>query len=404
MGDTNEELIKKGMINSSTLSTGGKLNPDQANEFIDLVYQLNGLKDVVTTVKFDNETKQLDKLDVDDRVVFPKSEGVHTGYYSNISTSQVELTPWRYMTSIDVTDEFIQRNIKRGQIVPTLLNVFGKRMGNNIEQFALNGDVLGPSQPESLFVSGGSATNRIKDTLFAKGDGWLRQADSGHVFDADNSEDISYIVANMINQMPSQYKSNLASLKLLMPVNIQTNYQFQLSERGTTLGDLMKTGGTKVQAFGVGLLSLPLMTNRAIKVKHVTLSGTTPVSLGYKNLVTSEIWVNTSTLSGTAETPKVVTTDYVINEANGTIARVGGGGIADGATVKVTFLAPPEIILTSPENLVIAMNTDDMVIEKERIPSAQTTRYYISGSIDVKIIEPDAVVKAINVKDSLLIA
>lgn len=401
----NKELINKSAILSTDLSTGGKLNPDQASEFIDKVFDLAGLTGVVTTVKFDNETKELDKLDIDERVVFPKSEGSHTGKWSGITTSQTTLTPFRYMTSIEVSDEFIQRNIKKKQITAKLLEVFAKRIGNNLEQYALNGDVLGASQPESLLTPGGSATDRVKDTLYAKGDGWLRQADSGHVYDANDNEDISLVVANLVNQMPSQYKTNLSELRLIMPVNIQTNYQYQLSQRGTVLGDMMKVGIQSVKAFGIPLLSLPLMSNRAIKVKHVTLTGTTAVSLGYKNILASEVWVTSSTLGNTAETPKIDTTDYVIDEANGTIARPSSGSaITSGTTVKVTFLAPPEIILTHPSNLVIAMNTDDMVIERERIPSAQTWKFYISGSIDVKVIETDAVVKAKNVKDSLVIS
>ncbi len=406
MGNPNAEIVNKSAIMSTDLSSGGKLNPDQASEFIDKVYDLAGLTGVITTVKFDNEEKQLDKLDIDERVVYPKSEGVHTGKWSGINTSQVTLTPFRYMTSIEITDEFIQRNIKKGRITETLLNAFAKKIGNNIEQFAINGDVLGQSQPENLFVSGGSATDRVKDSLYSQANGFLRQSDSGHIYDANDGENISLILGNMINQMPSQYKANLSELRAIMPVNLQTNYQYQLSERGTVLGDMMKVGSESVKAFGVPLLSLPLMSNRAIKVKHVTLTGTTPVSLGYKNILASEVWVTSSTLTtGTAETPKVDTTDYVINSANGTIARPSSGSsITSGTTVKVTFLAPPEIILTHPSNLVIAMNTDDMKIERERIPSAQTWKFYISGSIDVKVLETDAVVKAKNIKDQLALS
>ena len=48
---TNEELLKlanemveKGVISTSALASGGKLNPTQANRFIDFVFDETGLK------------------------------------------------------------------------------------------------------------------------------------------------------------------------------------------------------------------------------------------------------------------------------------------------------------------------------------------------------------------------
>ncbi len=404
MANINAELTKAdNMITTAGISNGGLLTAEQGNQFVYDVFKLSGLMDKVTTARFTASTRRFSKLSLDQRVVFPKTEGLSTGRQSRIVTSDVELTPIRYNVVVEVSYEFIKQNIQNGNITDVLMQAFATAIGNDLERFALNGNTVGHAQYESLIDPvNGSSTKMVKDPLLSSGDGWLKKADSGNIFDAENSDKISKIIANMKKLMPDQYKMDPRLLRFIMPSDIVDNYVYQLSGRNTLLGDKMQTGMMQVEGFSVPLLGLPLFDVRPLKVKHVTLTGTTAVSLDYKNIVDTEVWVTPTDLASTPVTPYTLTTDYEINEANGTIARpLSGSAISSASTVKVTYKAPPELLLTDPTNLLIGMNTDDIMIEREKNITKQTWTFVISGSIAANVLRTDAIVKAINVQDDL---
>jgi len=69
----------------------------------------------------------------------------------------------------------------------------------------------------------------------------------------------------------------------------------------------------------------------------IQLNGVVATSLANANLfVGNGIRVSTAVQGG--GTTHAVTTDYTVNTTNGTVTRVGGGGIADGAYVYVTYM------------------------------------------------------------------
>lgn len=404
MANINAEIIKTdNMITTGGITAAGLLTAEQGNQFVYDVFKLSGLMDKVTTARFTSSTRRFSKLSLDQRVVFPKAEGVSVGRQSRVVTSDVELTAFRYVVEVEVSYEFIQQNIQNGNITDVLMGEFAKAIGNDLERFALNGNALGHAQYESFIDAvNGSSTKMIKDPLLSKGDGWLKKADSGNIFDAENADKISKVIAGMKKQMPDQYKLDPRLLRFIMPQDLVDNYIYQLSGRNTLLGDKMQTGMMQVEGFSVPLLGLPLFDVRPYKVKHVTLTGTTAAALDYENIVDTEVYVTPSTLDTTPITPYTLTTDYEINEANGTIARPSSGSaISSGATVKVSYKVPPEILLTDPTNLLIGMNTDDITIERERNISKQTWKFVISGSISANVLRTDAIVKAINVQDDL---
>lgn len=66
----------------------------------------------------------------------------------------------------------------------------------------------------------------------------------------------------------------------------------------------------------------------------IVLPGTTAVALRFPKV--SNVRVASAVQGG--GTVHTVTTDYTVNATNGTVTRVGGAGIADGATVYVTYM------------------------------------------------------------------
>ena len=229
-----------GDINSSALDSGGKLSPQQGKVFWSLVYALSTLNDIVTLYQFDNESKQIDLMDVDARVMYPMDEGVDPGKRAGIAITQVTLTPFDTMTIFEVTDKFLRQNIEGRSIA--LTEKFGEQMMNNMEDFNLNGDEVGPSQPENLFVKDGSETLRLRDPLFMKADGWMRIADQGHIIDAAEDTKLSTIFIKAKKAMPVKYKKNLKNLRFITPIDLEDAYQHELSKKNTPLADAAITG------------------------------------------------------------------------------------------------------------------------------------------------------------------
>ena len=404
---TNRELLNKNILTSDFATNNGLLNPEQGNAFISLVFALSGMDKMVKTHRFTSKQKEISKLDINTRIVFPKTEGIPTGKRAQATPTTVTLDPFRFMAVVGCSYEMKEQSIARGNFTQFILEQAAKQVGNNLETFNLHANTLGPSQPESLLVKGGSATKRLKDPLLAQRDGWLRDADVSNIYDANDEHDVGLVIANALNVLPEQYQQDMRRLKVFGANEIARNYAFQLSERATVLGDRKKEANINAvqTSFGLELMAMPLFTSRPITVEHVTLTGTTPVNLAYKNLVAAEVFVNLATLdSDTAETPFVDTTDYIITNPVGlpaTIERAGGSTIPSGTIVKVTYKAPPELLLTEPDNLLIGINTETIRIEEDQDKDAQMWYYYLSGAADVQILNTDAMVKIINLKSQL---
>ena len=61
---TNKELVNKAIIATDQLAAAGKLNPKQADKFIDLVIDVTGLSGNVRVARFRNEQLDIDKINV----------------------------------------------------------------------------------------------------------------------------------------------------------------------------------------------------------------------------------------------------------------------------------------------------------------------------------------------------
>lgn len=112
-------------------------------------------------------------------------------------------------------------------------------------------------------------------------------------------------------------------------------------EEGQVATLVSVAGEVLVKPFSGGAGEVPLgifwhpkaVTITRVEKEIVTLSGTDPVPLSHANIVSGSVRVT----NVEETTVYVENTDYVINYTNGTIARIGTGGISDGQRVTVTY-------------------------------------------------------------------
>jgi len=396
-GISNEELVRKSMILLDSLVISGKLNPKQADKFIDYVIDETTLQNNARIERFRNETLEIDKLSIGRRAALPHTEAQDPGVRRGVTASKVTLTPKAVMVPIEIGDLFKERSIEEN-VDEHVIRMFSKQFGNDLEELYINGDTVGAAALESDYIDGGDTSKYRKDSYLALSDGWIRLADSGNVYDAEGANIGLTVLGNMLRAMPTKFRRNKRDLRFFMSSDLAQLYIEKLATRATPLGDASAEGAAHTP-FGVKIVEVPLWDFLPRITQHVVLNGTVAASLRYAPI--ASVIVTTSTLNTTPESAYTETTDYVVDYTNGTVARSGGGSaIGDGDTVKVTYDSNPQIILTHYLNYIVGINTS-IAIERDRSIYKRTDQYAIHASVAVEFEEDTALVKGINVGQSI---
>lgn len=396
---SNEQLVEKATITTNAIASAGKLNPAQSNKFIDYVFDLTALKDNTRIVRFTNETLEIDKIGVGRRAAVAKAEAADPKVRRGITTSKVVLQPREVMVPFEISDNFAEINIEGRDVEDTVVRLMATQTGNDLEELYVNGNSLGPAALESDMIEGGDSTRYIKDTYLALFDGWAKLAyTSGHVVDIQGQNIGLSVFNKILRSLPIKFRRNLRDLRWFLSPDLWQLFQEKMATRIGALGDAAATQTPdKVPGpFGIPAVPVPLWSFQPTIVEHVTLTGTTQVSLKNAPIIAGSVSVLPSTLGKAPTTPYVETTDWVLDYAAGKINRTSGGAISSGATVKVTYQASPQILLTHKDNLIVGIGRD-IRVEKDRDIYKTLNQYAITTKVAVAFEETDAVAFGINV-------
>jgi hypothetical protein len=387
------ELIEKGIITTSSLASGGKLNPEQADKFLDFVFDETGLKNIVRMVKMKAEQYDIDKVGVGRRVAVPKEEATDPGVRRGVQTSKISMNKKAIMVPFEISEEFFEDNIEGEAVEDRIARMMATQFANNLEELYINGDTLGPAVVQSDILEGGSS-DYVKDSYLALQDGWMKLARNGNIVDAEGANISSNVFSKMKNALPNKYRKRLSQLKYFVPMDTEQNYRQALSARGTSMGDNALQTEERIKAFGVELVPLSLLEAAPLKVAHVTLTGTTAVQLnGDKNI--SDVVVHLQTLAGTPTAP-IAGSDYDLDEAAGTIARSAGSTLPNPVSVKVTYRSQTEILLTEARNLILGIGRD-IKIKKDLDIFKDVRQWAMTVRVAVQIEETEATVLGKNI-------
>lgn len=396
---SNKEILEKAAITTAEIASAGRLNDAQADTFIDFVIDVTGLKDKVRTVRFRNDKLDIDKIGVGKRVAVPKKEATDPGVRRKISTSKVTLQPEEIMVPWELSDEFVTENLEGEQVEDTIMRLMATQFSNDLEELYIQGDKTGPVVYESELVEGGSVTDVIVDTYLKLQDGWMKLAGDSHVVDHDGQAIGHQIFSDMIVEMPSKFKRNKRNMKFFCSDTTEQLFRNNLAARATGLGDTAATSDVNLKPFGIELVPLALLPQTPLVTEHVTLSGTTAVSLKHKNIVQgSDIVVLQSIDQNpkTPVTPFVRDTDYTLDRDAGTLARLGGGSISDGAEVKITYQSESQMWLTEFRNMILGIGRD-IRMERDRNIFGSVTEFALTARVATQMEETDACVLGINI-------
>lgn len=393
MSITNEELVAKAVVTTDALAAAGKLNPAQSDRFIDFVVDETVLKDNARIVRFRNESLDIDKIGVGSRVAVPKAEATDPGVRRGVTTSKITLTPSEIMVPFEISDNFREINLEGDSVEDHIIQMMARQLANDFEDLYINGNKLGPAVIEGNILEGGSTTQYVKDGYLALQDGWSLLADGSNVVDAAGANIGHSVFSRAIRALPTKFRRNKSGLRWFISPDLAQIYLEKLTTRATSIGDAA-VGGSMAAPFGIPMVEVPLWDFLPPITEHIVLTGTTATAL--KNSNVTNVAVLPSTLASSLVTAYIPVTDYVLDATAGTIARNGGGAIGSGATVKVTYNAGPQLILTHMNNMIVGIGRD-IRIERDRDIFKTVNQYAITAKVAVQFEELSAMVKVKNI-------
>lgn len=395
---SNQELIQKAQITTDAIAAAGKLNPEQANKFIDYVFDLTSLKGKVRQIKFKPDQLDIDKINVGSRVAVAKNEATDPQVRRGVSTSKITLSPKEIMVPFEISDDFLEYNIEGMNVEDHVIKMMATQMANDIEELFIDGESLGSARFQADLFDGGSATHAVRDSYIGLFDGWLKLARSANVVDLAGANISSTVFNRMINALPEKYKRNKGNLKFFCSSTIEQNYRQTVSARATAAGDNALSSMVNLTPYGIELVPVPLLSLTPRVTEHVTMTGVVAQQLQFTNLVANAEIVVPTTIGATPIAPYVegAGNDYVMDYVNGTITRDAAGSIGDGQVVKITYQSEAQLLLTEYRNLLMGIGRD-IRIEKDRDIYKGVNQYAITSKVSCEIENDEAVVFGKNI-------
>ena len=272
-----------GAQGTSAFTGTGLLYPDQANRFIDYMWDATILAKAARTIRMRSNTTEIDKVSVGQRLLRAANEAAPAQYqdgYTNqdATFSKVSLTTTKLRLDWELSSESLEDNIEGAALEDHIARLMATQAGNDIEDVLING------------VSGGGTAGI---NMF---NGWITQAKSGT--GAVGGYNGSTVVSNggygissktfnkALSKMPRKYKQRRNELRFFTGSNLSQDYLFNLTGTNATPYDISSgiirgdvsannggPGSVTPFAFGVPVISVPLMDE--------TQAGTGYSSAGY---------------------------------------------------------------------------------------------------------------------------
>ena len=262
---SNKELARRADLAIADLnSNGGLLNPEQANQFIDMIQEQPTILNQSRIVRMGAPTRKINRLGFGQRIMkaapqgtspYAADDGTNDRYLpaadrSAPTTAQIELNTKEIMAEIHLPYELLEDNIEGQSFEQHVMRLIAERAAQDLEEWMLEGDI----------ASG--------DPYLALNDGLLKTAVS-HVVDLSAQTDIDgnalnsnvhpSTFANAMLAMPQKYLRNLNGLKHFMTVADTIKYRARVAQRATGYGDSALTENNELKVMGVPVDRAPLM-------------------------------------------------------------------------------------------------------------------------------------------------
>jgi hypothetical protein len=259
----NASLVKKADIALSDLSSsGGLLNPEQTDQFIQILMDSPTILNAARMVTMNTPQKKINKIGFGSRMLRPGSAATGNGPDNDWLGSadrvkpdlgQISLNTKEVIAEVHIPYDVFEDNIEGGNITAamgqsagglqdTIMTLIGQRVALDLEELAILGDT----------TSG--------DAYLALTDGYLKRA-TVHVVNAGGATIAKDVFKAAIKAMPDKYLRQRSALEFFVSVDNETEYRDTVANRVTGLGDSALVSANSLNVFGSSVNAAPLMPN-----------------------------------------------------------------------------------------------------------------------------------------------
>lgn len=204
-----EKVIQTTTI-GATLGTGGLLNPQQSNRFIDYMFDQTVLGQQVRTIRMKSDTVEVNKIAVGERLMRVATEAVDDHVNAEAAFSKISLTTKKLRLDFELSSESLEDSIEGEDLEDHIARLMAAQAGNDLEDLSINGDVA---------LTG--------DPLLKAFNGWSKLAQaSGQVIDFGGGVIDRSVFNRALKAMPRKYMARRNGLKFFTDSNLVQDYIF----------------------------------------------------------------------------------------------------------------------------------------------------------------------------------
>ena len=249
-----------------TLSGTGLLYPDQANRFLDYMWDATILAKAARTIRMRSNVTEIDRVSVGQRIMTVAAEDNPRDYVNagddqftttGATFSKISLTTRKLRLDWELSSESLEDNLEGPDLEDHIARLMATQAGNDIEDVLINGT-----------GSGSGLLSAFK--------GFRKLAvDNAHVVDAQGVGLDKQVFNLAIKTLPRKYKQRRNQLRFFTGSNLVQDYLYNLSTAssagfspfdiasGVIRGDVAANDGgpgtTTPFAFGIPVINVPLM-------------------------------------------------------------------------------------------------------------------------------------------------
>jgi len=267
MATQEEILAKANEVTTSVVgaASGGLLNAEQANRFIDFVVDQSNLMRNSRVVRMRTPTMDIDKVSVGTRLMRKATEATDDGSNAAVTFSKVSLSSVKLRLDWEVSTESLEDNIEGASLEDHLAQIMARQTANDLDDLLINGNT--------------SSNNALLKAL----DGFVKLALAGATVVDEAGNNISRSTYDrVLRNMPTKYLQKRNELRFFSGAGIVQDTSFSLQNPnsataatagapapGSTFGEqafmngaIRANGGpgaTGLAPYGIPLVEIPLM-------------------------------------------------------------------------------------------------------------------------------------------------
>lgn len=253
-----DELLEK-VITTTTVGSGGGglLNPEQANQFIDYMWDSTALVRDARRHVMTADTTDIDKIGVGEKLARLATEATDDGVNSEATFTKVSITTKKLRLDWELSSESLEDNIEGEALEDHVARLMATQFGNDIEDVAINGD-----------------TTITGDPLYKAFNGWRKLAlQDARVVDGEGANIGRAVFNKAIKALPRKYKARRNQLRFYTGTQLVQDYLYSLQANtvegyagsiatnvidGSVAGPQGPGGGLYPYAFGIPIFEVPL--------------------------------------------------------------------------------------------------------------------------------------------------